>query len=135
MVSISVTYDGDLHCSAQHGPSHCSIHTDAPIDNNGRGECFSPTDLVAAGLATCMATIMGMRAREYGVEIKGTRVEIEKHMSRDKPRRIARLVVHIHPPAGVDELYRSALERAAASCPVSQSLHPDIVIETHFHWI
>lgn len=82
-----------------------------------------------------MATIMGMRAREYGVEIKGTRVEIEKHMSRDKPRRIARLVVHIHPPAGVDELYRSALERAAASCPVSQSLHPDIVIETHFHWI
>ena len=92
MVSIDVTYDGELRCSAVHGPSGMTLFTDAPVDNQGKGAAFSPTDLVATALATCMATTMGIAARKHALGIDGTRIHIEKHMTSSPPRRIARLV-------------------------------------------
>lgn len=134
MVTIDVEYSGDLHTVCRHGPSGSEIGTDAPKDNEGRGQLFSPTDLVAAALGSCMLTVMGIAARRRGVSIEGARASVEKHMAGAPLRRIARLVVRIDLPAGVPAEERQLLERTASVCPVSASLHPDVGVELTFRW-
>lgn len=126
MVEIDVTYEGQLRCNAVHGPSKCELSTDAPVDNHGRGESFSPTDLVATALATCVSTIMGIYADRHQIDLIGMTVHVEKYMSAEAPRRISRLPVTINVPVQIDEKHRKALEHAAGHCPVHQSLHPEI---------
>ena len=134
MVEIEIRYDGELHTTAHHGPSGSELETDAPKDNEGRGERFSPTDLVAAALGSCMATVMGIVARRHAWPLEGTRVRVEKHMATEPVRRIGRLVVELSMPKGLPEKSRAVLERAAHTCPVHRSLHPDVVVETRFDW-
>ena len=110
------------------------METDAPVDNQGRGEAFSPTDLAATALATCMLTIMGMAARRLGVELKGARFEVTKEMSADLPRRIVRLETQIWLPVPRSADPNGVLERAAHTCPVHQSLHPSIDQSVVLHW-
>src|SRR6187399_205166 len=102
MVKVDVTYTGDLHCDAEHGPSQSKISTDAPADNMGKGEAFSPTDLVATALATCIATTIGIVAKRKGFEVPSMKVHIEKHMSADAPRRIVRLPIKLWIPLPPD---------------------------------
>ena len=132
MVKITVTYAGNLHCSATHGPSGRVVETDAPVDNQGRGESFSPTDLVATALASCMATIMGIYAQRNEIDLAGMRIEIGKEMTPTAPRRIARLPVEVWLPTPLTK--DPALENAALTCPVFLSLHPDIEKTVTFHW-
>lgn len=141
MVKATIVYSGDLRCVATHEPSHAQITTDAPVDNHGKGESFSPTDLVATALGTCMATIMGIYARQKNVDLSGMRVEVTKEMSTNGLRRIARLASEIWLPAGsaasshMDTAEaRMALERAALTCPVHQSLSVEIDRPVTFHW-
>jgi putative redox protein len=126
MVEVTVSYEGQLHCSATHGPSGAVITTDAPRDNMGKGESFSPTDLVATGLATCIVTTMGIMAQRHGLDISGTKIRVEKHMSTSGLRRIARLPVEVRVPRTFADEDRQRLENAARTCPVHKSLHPDI---------
>lgn len=133
MVAIQVEYQGDLHCRAVHGPSGTELNTDAPKDNQGRGESFSPTDLVATALGTCMLSIMGIQARTLGIDIAGTTATVEKEMT-PPPRRIQRLTVRIHVPHALSREDQQKLERAAYTCPVGKSLHPDIETPTEFTW-
>lgn len=132
MVRINLSYQGGLRCAATHEPSGNTISTDAPLDNNGRGEAFSPTDLVATALGACMATVMGIVAERKDIPLEGMKIEVRKHMSEDAPRRIARLEVDLHMPVPADHPERKLLESAARGCPVHHSLHPDI--ETVFNW-
>ncbi len=134
MVSIHVDYEGDLRCRAVHGPSKIELFTDAPADNHGRGESFSPTDLVATALATCMATVIGIKARQKDLDVTGMTVDVEKHMSADTPRRIVALPVRIFVPLAADHPDRRLLEAVALACPVHQSLHPDIDKTVTWHW-
>ncbi len=126
MVTITGEYQGDLHCSATHGPSGNALATDAPKDNQGRGGAFSPTDLVATGYATCIATTMAIVARKHGVEIPGIRFEVTKEMSSDSPRRISRLVARLWMPPSARAVPEGVLEKAANACPVHQSLAPSV---------
>ncbi|MBM3989928.1 MAG: OsmC family protein, partial [Planctomycetes bacterium] len=128
MVKIQIRYAGDLRCHATHGPSSTTLSTDAPVDNQGRGESFSPTDLVATALGTCMLTIMGIVARRHGWDLSDASVEVEKTMVATGVRRIGSLGVVIRVPANLDAAARAALENAAHTCPVHKSLHPDIQI-------
>ena len=134
MVSIHVDYSGQLRCTAKHAPSGSVLETDAPVDNHGLGATFSPTDLCATALATCMATIMGIKAGSMNIELKGMRIQVEKHMSANVPRRIARLPVTIWVPVKLSVEQQDALRRAAEACPVHQSLHPDIEKPLTIHW-
>jgi len=134
MVSQSITYLGTLRCSAVHGPSGVHFVTDAPTDNHGRGESFSPTDLVVTALATCMVTTMGIRAQADGVSLDGTSVVAEKHMSTDPPRRVARIVIQIRMPGDIEISYREILERTARTCPVAQSIHTAIDVALSFRY-
>jgi putative redox protein len=134
MVTITAEYLGDLHCRAVHGPSGTVLETDAPKDNQGRGEAFSPTDLCATALLTCMATIMGIAARNFGYDLKGLKMEVRKHMTTMPPRRIARLELEFVMPRAADEPTRLKLRRAAETCPVHQSLHHDVEIQANFVW-
>src|SRR5450432_4618732 len=122
MVKVAVNYEGDLHCSAVHGPSGTEIATDAPADNKGKGAAFSPTDLVATALGTCISTTMGIKAEELGVDLRGMRVSVAKEMSKDAPRRIVRLPSEVHIPLPPDSPHRQALEQTALNCPVHKSL-------------
>ena len=132
MVSIAIEYSGDLHCVAKHGPSGRMLETDAPVDNQGRGESFSPTDLVATALGTCMATIMGIYASRHEIDLRGMKIEVIKEMTQTPPRRIARLSTQIWMPPALER--SPALENAALTCPVHQSLHLDIEKPVVFHW-
>jgi len=134
MVSIQVQYEGDLRCRATHGPSGKELFTDAPVDNHGRGESFSPTDLVATALATCMATVIGIKAQQKGLDVTGMTVSVEKHMSADSPRRIVRLPIVITLPLPADHPDRRLLEATALACPVHQSLHPEIDKTVTWNW-
>ena len=134
MVKISVRYEGGLRCEATHGPSGKALVTDAPVDNHGKGESFSPTDLVATALGTCMATIMGIVAERHQIDLAGMEIEVAKEMSKDAPRRIARLTTIIGVPLPADHPDRELLERAALTCPVHQSLHPEIEKPLEFRW-
>jgi putative redox protein len=133
-VEISIVYQGELRCEATHGPSGVQLHTDAPVDNHGRGESFSPTDLVATALGACILTILGIQADKHDVDLSGTRVTVQKHMSADLPRRIARLPVQVVVPVEVDERMRTVLERSAHTCPVHQSLLAEIEKPIDFQW-
>ena len=134
MVSIHVAYEGDLHCSATHGPSAAVVETDAPVDNHGRGASFSPTDLVATALGSCMLTIMGIVAARHDWDLSGASAEVEKEMTADPVRRIGALHVVLRIPADLPADARAALERAALGCPVHKSLHPDCRIPLRFEW-
>ncbi len=135
MVTITAKYEGDLRCSAQHGPSGSLLSTDAPLDNQGKGEAFSPTDLCATSLGTCMTTIMGIRARQLGIDISDARFEVKKIMSADTPRRITGLPVEFWIPGSHSEEVKAALRHAAETCPVNYSIHPDIDRPITIHWI
>ena len=134
MVEVSVKYTGGLHCDAMHGPSHSTISTDAPSDNRGRGESFSPTDLIATALATCMSTTMGIAAEDHKIDLSGLTVRVQKHMSKDAPRRIVGLPSEVHIPLPASTPQRALLESAALNCPVHKSLPPDIERPTKFFW-
>jgi putative redox protein len=133
-VSISVDYEGGLRCRTTHGPSQSQFITDAPVDNHGKGESFSPTDLVATALATCMATVIGIKAQQKGYDLTGMKVSVEKHMSADSPRRIVRLPITIEVPLSADHPDRKLLEATALGCPVHHSVHPDIDKPVTFVW-
>jgi putative redox protein len=138
MVEVNVTYQGELHCSIVHEPSSATLETDAPRDNHGRGESFSPTDLLAAGLGACMATIMGITSRAKSYDIDGTKIRVVKGMTGELPRRIAKLTVTIDVPsaaaAKLDEAARAELEHAANTCPVRLSILDAIEVPTEFVW-
>lgn len=133
-VQIDVSYDGQLRTTATHGPSRNTLITDAPVDNHGRGESFSPTDLVATALGTCMATVMGIYAERHAIDLKGMRVTVKKEMVQAPVRRIGKLSVDIHVPLPGDHPERAVLERTALTCPVHQSLHPETEKPVVFHW-
>lgn len=135
MVEVTVTYTGDLHTEAIHGPSQAKLETDAPVDNCGKGEEFSPTDLVGTAMATCMLTIMGIYAQNNDVDIKGTTAVIQKEMTQEAPRMIAKLATVIEVPLPADHNNCKALEKAALGCPVFRSLHPDIEKPIEFRWV
>lgn len=132
-MTSKVVYLGDLRTECTHLRSNNKFITDAPLDNNGKGEAFSPTDTVATALASCMMTVMGIKARDMEVELKGTTALITKHMAAD-PRRISGIDVVVELPSNVDARSRKILENTARTCPVLQSLHPDIKKDITFNW-
>lgn len=134
MVAIQLEYQGDLHCKAVHGPSGAELTTDAPKDNQGRGESFSPTDLVATALGSCVLTIMGIVARTNNINIAGTTATVEKEMTSGPVRMIEKLTVRIHVPQRLSLEHQQKLERAAHTCPVHKSLHPDVQKPIEFTW-
>ena len=134
MVRIQTEYQGDLHCTSVHTPSQTELATDAPVDNQGRGESFSPTDLTATSLGTCMLTTMGIVARTLNVDLPGATATVEKEMSGTPPRRINRLTVAIRVPRTTSPENQQRLENAAHTCPVKKSLHPDIETPIEFVW-
>ena len=138
MVDIDVHYTGQLHCTAKHRPSGAELGTDAPRDNHGLGESFSPTDLLATALGTCMITVMGIAARKYEVGLDGARVHVKKIMTSTLPRRVARLESTIEIPpevaARLDGEARTALSRIADDCPVRLSLLPAIEVPLTIRW-
>jgi putative redox protein len=136
MVEISVKYEGDLHCFAIHGPSRAELFTDAPKDNLGKGEAFSPTDLAATSLGVCMLTTMAIVAakQSLNLDLSGTRASVRKHMTAKPPRRIQKLEVSMEIPLPESLPSRAALEEAALNCPVALSLHPEIEKAVTFSW-
>jgi putative redox protein len=133
MVTITARYEGDLCCTATHGPSGATLQTDAPKDNEGLGRFFSPTDLVAVALGTCILTTMAIVARRHGIQLHGASVQVEKHMQ-NGPRRIARLPVALRIPGTFTAEQKQLLENTAHSCPVHKSLHPDIDASIAIRW-
>lgn len=133
MPTSKVTYLGELRTSSLHLQSGSEIISDAPIDNNGKGEAFSPTDTVANGLASCMFTVMGIKAREMGVDFSGSTADVTKVMAAE-PRRISEIQVTFNMSIEADEKTKTILERTALTCPVHYSLHPDIKREIVFNW-
>jgi uncharacterized OsmC-like protein len=127
MATSTVLYLGELRCESTHLQSKTTILTDAPIDNHGKGESFSPTDLVATALGNCMVTIMGIEANRLEVNIDGTKVEITKHMGIG-PRRITKIDANVTvPDRGLSEEQKELLTKAGINCPVAKSLHPDLI--------
>tara|TARA_R110000772_G_scaffold43507_1_gene100264 strand:- start:9 stop:413 length:405 start_codon:yes stop_codon:yes gene_type:complete len=133
MSTAKVTYLGKLRTENEHLRSGNKFITDAPIDNNGKGEAFSPTDTVATGLANCMITMMGIKAREMQVNMDGTTAMVTKTMAA-APRRISKIEVILNFPAGIDDKSKKILEHTARTCPVHYSLHPDIERVIVFNW-
>ncbi|HEY0008090.1 MAG TPA: OsmC family protein [Tepidisphaeraceae bacterium] len=134
MVEMSIVYKGQLRTEITHKPSKAVLETDAPVDNMGRGEAFSPTDLLAASLASCMLTTMAIVAQRENVGLGQVKVTVGKEMTSSGPRRVQRLTVRFDLPAGFEALQRRKLEMAAHACPVSKSLHSDVQVETTFNW-
>jgi len=135
MVQIDLVYEGDLRVHALHGPSKTELTTDAPVDNHGKGESFSPTDLVATALGACMATIMGIVSERHQIDLRGMKISVKKHMVNEPIRRIGTLEVRFQIPGVKDEKDRKLLQNAAMTCPVHKSLHPDVKQEIAFDWI
>ena len=133
MVAIKIEYQGDLHCRATHGPSGTILITDAPADNLGKAESFSPTDLVAAALGTCILTVMGIKAQSLNIDLGGSSATVDKEML-IAPRRIGKLATQIFVPRQVSERERKLLEAAALTCPVHKSMSPDIDMPIDFTW-
>lgn len=137
-VEIDITYEGQLRCAATHGPSRARLATDAPVDNHGKGESFSPTDLVATALGTCVMTVMGIVAERHQLDLTGTTIRVSKEMVQQPVRRIGQLTVTLTIPAEkaakISAADRTKLETAAKHCPVHQSLHPDVVTSMEFVW-
>lgn len=133
MTTAKVTYQGDLRTQSIHLQSNNQIITDAPVDNHGKGEAFSPTDLLASSLASCMLTIMGIKAESMELDISGTSAEVTKAMAAE-PRRVSEVRVEIQFQQAFDERTKKVLEQAALSCPVAKSIHPDIQQVVNFHY-
>ena len=133
MATLETVYKGNLRTEITHVQSGNKVTTDAPVDNNGKGEFISPTDMVAAALGSCMLTIMGMSAARASVDIDGTRVETTKVMAAE-PRRIGEIIIDLYFPRNYDEKTRLILKRAADTCPVSKSLREDLVQTVRFHF-
>ena len=134
MVNIHIRYLGDLRCEATHGPSGTTLFTDPPIDNHGKGESFSPTDLVATALGTCVLSIMGIMAQRNNWDLSGTTVDVSKEMATAPTRRIGKLTVNVHIPHDLPPDVRQKLEAGAHTCPVHKSLHPDIAAPMVFRY-
>jgi uncharacterized OsmC-like protein len=132
-MTSKVTYLGDLRTTSVHLQSGTEILSDAPKDNHGKGEAFSPTDLVANSLATCMISIMGIKSRDLNVDLTGSTVEVTKIMQAE-PRKIAKIITVLKMNIEADDKIKTILERAAMTCPVMLSLHPDIEKEVTFNW-
>jgi putative redox protein len=134
-MTSTVVYEGGLRTVCEHLRSGSAIETDAPVDNNGKGERFSPSDLVATALGSCMLTIMGMRAETMNVDIKGVKIEVEKFM-KSEPRRISGINLTFHFPDSLvlNERQQQILQKAAETCPVKYSIHPDIELNINFNW-
>lgn len=136
MATISAKYIGDLRVESTHNASGASIISDAPVDNGGLGRGFSPTDLVSSALGMCAMTIMGLFGKTHGLDLAGMSMDITKVMSSDAPRRIAEIdVVFSIPDRGLTDQQKQSLERAALSCPVHKSLHPDMNQKFTFNWV
>lgn len=133
MTKMKAVYLGDLRTECTH-ETGSKIQTDAPKDNMGKGETFSPTDLFAASLGTCMLTIMGIAARKVAVDLKGATAEVEKGMVTGPQRRLGKIIVRIRSALSPTPQIREKLEKAALECPVHHSLHPDIKVEVDFIW-
>ncbi len=134
MVQIDLVYEGDLRVRAVHGPSKKELITDAPVDNHGKGESFSPTDLVCTALGSCMMTIMAIVAERHKINLKESQVKVVKHMIQEPVRRIGKIEVHFKLPVKLENREQKMLERAAMTCPVHESLHPDIEQDIRFEW-
>ena len=132
-MTASIVYSGELRCEATHLQSHHMIETDAPTDNKGKGQKFSPTDLLCVALGTCIITTMAIKAGDMGVNLDGTKLEITKHMAAD-PRRVAQVDVKINLPALQEAKDKIILERVGHTCPVQRSLHPDVIINLIYAW-
>ena len=135
MVEIKVTYEGQLHNSAVHVPSGNTLVTDAPLDNNGLGQAFSPSDLVATALGACMSTVIGIVAKRKNLDVGGMTVDVRKFMSDDAPRRIKRLELDLRIPLPASHPDRPLLENTARGCPVHHSIHPDIEVAMNWEWL
>jgi uncharacterized OsmC-like protein len=133
MTTAKVTYQGDLRTQSIHLQSNNQIITDAPTDNHGKGEAFSPTDLLASSLASCMLTIMGIKADSMDLDISGTTAEVTKVMAAE-PRRVSEVHIEIQFQQAFDERTQKVLEQAALNCPVAKSVHPDIQQVVTFHY-
>ena len=134
MVEMKLVYEGGLHTTSEHGPSRSTIETDAPVDNQGKGEAFSPTDLLATSLASCMLTTMAIVGDREKWPLAGARARVEKHMQIEPRRRVGRIVVELDLPGGLPVEARSRLEEAARGCPVAASIHPDTRIDLTLRW-
>ena len=134
MVQIDISYDGGLHCTAKHLPSGTTLTTDAPVDNQGKGESFSPTDLVATALGTCIATTMDIYARRKDIDLTGLKITVQKEMTTSAPRRIAKLTTEIWVPLPLSADPERHLERVALGCPVHASLHTEVEKPVTVHY-
>ncbi|HRK30974.1 MAG TPA: OsmC family protein [Tepidisphaeraceae bacterium] len=134
MVDMQIRYQGHLRCEAIHGPSKSSIFTDAPRDNHGKGEAFSPTDLVATALGSCMLTTMAIVAERKAIDLSGATVRVGKEMAADPTRRISRITVEFALPAGLTPEQQQLLENAANHCPVHKSLAATVEVPVTFRW-
>lgn len=132
MVSMKSEYVGGLRCRSTHGPSGTIIETDAPKDNNGKGEAFSPTDLLCNALATCALTTMAIKFEKEGVPLKGAYVDFTKEMVSDPLRRVGRLDIHFHLPMAIETKDRPRLEEIVNTCPVRASLSDKVEVTSHF---
>ncbi len=134
-MTSQIIYNGDLRTTATHIQSGTNIETDAPTDNQGKGERFSPTDLVATALGTCMVTTMAIKARTMNIELEGTRLEVTKIMVSD-PRRIGKIIAHVFLPNNLHlgDKEKEILEKTARYCPVERTLHPDVALDIQFNW-
>jgi putative redox protein len=132
-MTASIVYMGNLRCEAEHVQSRTIIETDAPTDNRGKGEKFSPTDLLCVSLATCMLTTMAIKAGELQVDITNSKADVTKHMLSD-PRRVGKVEVTVTLPSNGTETDQKVLEKAGNNCPVMKSIHPDIELVINYKW-
>ena len=134
-MTSTVVYEGNLRTVCLHVRSGSVMETDAPVDNNGKGERFSPSDLVATALGSCMMTIMGMKAVDMGIDLDGSNIEVEKIMKQE-PRRIGTINLTFHFPEKLllTDKQQAIMEKTAHTCPVIFSIHPDIEVKTIFNW-
>jgi uncharacterized OsmC-like protein len=134
-MTATVTYESNLRTTCLHLQSGSVFETDAPTDNKGKGERFSPTDLIATGLGACLITTMGIKAESMNIQLDGAKVEVTKVMV-SEPRRIGKIIVHATMPAlNLDEKTIEILERVGRTCPVERSLHPDVELDIQFKWL
>ena len=134
MVRLNIDYQGGLRCLVTHGPSKSQFETDAPLDNHGRAERISPTDLVGAALGSCIATVLGIAAEKHSWDLTGLHVEVDKEMSATPPRRVAALHVRVQMPRPLPDEDRRRVEDIAHACPVHRSLHPDLRVDIAVLW-
>lgn len=134
-MTATIRYEGDLRCTATHLQSNTSIETDAPTDNKGKGERFSPTDLVCTALATCIITTIAIKTDDMGIDLAGTTIDTKKHMLSD-PRRIGKIDVAVHFPSrlNLSDKDKIIIQRIGDNCPVMKSIHPDIEVHLQYHW-